>query len=161
LTAIPHAPSGMHVLTQAAADTGSLRFPLAIEDTLLIQDLRLKVECRLAARRVEQACGLVFRYQDENNYYLARADAREGTVCLFYVKDGLQGEIKCKRAAVTTGAWHELRVEGRGYHFELFWDGKKVLSANDGKIDDTGRFGLWTAGDSGAEFDDLAVEPPE
>ncbi len=155
------APSGTHILAQPEADTTAIRFPLAIEDTLLIADLRATVKCRLVSGRVAQACGLVFRYQDESNYYFARADALQGRICLYYVKDGTQGEVKCRSAAVSAGSWHEMRVEGRGYHFEIFWDGKKVLSANDGKIGDTGRIGVRTESDTVAEFDDLAVEPPE
>ncbi|WP_434042917.1 MULTISPECIES: hypothetical protein [Sorangium] len=62
--------------------------------------------------KVDQACGLVFRYRDENNYYIARANALEGNVRLYHVKDGRRTQIASWSGAVT-GNWHELRVDAR------------------------------------------------
>ena len=33
--------------------------------------------CKQVSGKTDEACGLVFRYQDENNYYVTRANALE------------------------------------------------------------------------------------
>ena len=38
--------------------------------------------------RVDRAAGLVWRYQDEDNYYLVRANALEDNVVLYKVERG-------------------------------------------------------------------------
>ena len=62
---------------------------------------------------------------------------------------------------MTSGVWHELRVEAKGDHFNIFWDGKEVLDAHDQTSLQAGRIGLWTKSDSVTSFDDLKVEPLE
>jgi len=44
-------------------------------------------------------------------------------------------------------------------HFEVYWDDRKVVDAQDGTFRDAGKVGLWTKADSITEFDDLTVEP--
>src|SRR3989441_12733052 len=66
--------------------------------------------------RVDRACGVVFRYQDENNYYLTRANAPEDNVRFYYVKNGRRIQLANWSGKVTSGAWHELRVEFQGDH---------------------------------------------
>ena len=43
---------------------------------------------KLISGRVDQAAGLVWRYRDENNYYIVRANALEDNVVLYKVENG-------------------------------------------------------------------------
>jgi len=63
------APSGSHVLAQLDSDDTDYRFPIAVANEPLLRNLRLSVRCKPVSGKVDQACGLVFRYRDENNYY--------------------------------------------------------------------------------------------
>ena len=153
------APSGPNVLAQTDADDTDSRFPVAVADEPSLRDLKLSVRCKPISGKVDQACGLVFRYRDENNYYLTRANALEGNVRLYYVKNGRRKQFASWSGEVSSSAWHELRAEAKGDHFQIYWDGEKAIDADDKTFPDTGRNGLWTKADSVTYFDDLTVAP--
>jgi hypothetical protein len=152
------APGG-NVLAQLDADATDNRFPVAIAESAPLADLVLRAKCRPVSGKVDQACGLVFRYRDENNYYVTRANALENNVRLYFVKDGQRKQFASWSGKVTAGAWHDLQVEARGDHFVVSWDGKKVIEASDKTFAQAGKVGLWTKADSVTWFDDLRAEP--
>jgi hypothetical protein len=153
------APSPPNALVQLDADTTDNRFPIAVASAPVLADVRVSVRCKPISGSVDRACGLVLRYQDENNYLLTRANALENNVRLYFVKDGRRQQIASWTGAVTSGAWHTYGVEARGPHVEITWDGAKVLSHDDSTFLAAGRAGVWTKADSVTAFDDLAVEP--
>lgn len=151
------APSGANLLAQLDADDTDDRFPVAVADAPSLRDVRVSVKCKPVSGKVDQACGLVFRYRDENNYYVTRANALENNVRLYYVKDGRRRQFASYSGKVSSGVWHELRADARGDHFEIYWDGKRVIDARDKTFADAGKAGLWTKADSVTYFDDLSV----
>ena len=155
----PTAPSGDHVLAQTDADGTDYRFPVAFANAPEVKDLRLEVRCKPVSGKVDEACGLVFRFKDPGNYYVARANALEDNVNLYHVVDGKRREIKGWRGKVTKNEWHSLAVEARGDHLQVFWDGKPVVDAKDETFRDAGKVGLWTKADSVTYFDALTVKP--
>jgi hypothetical protein len=151
------APSKPNVLAQMDPDATDMRFPVAVVEKLSLRDLKLTARCKLISGRVDQACGLVFRYRDQNNYYITRANALENNVRLYYVKDGKRRQIASHSGPVTPKAWHEYTVEVKGDHIKVLWDGKKVLDHHDGTFTDAGKVGFWTKADAVTYFDDLAI----
>lgn len=150
------APSRPNVLAQAPDDT-DVRFPIAAADGVSLLNLRLSVRCRPISGRVDQACGLVFRYRDENNYYITRANPLENNIRLYTVKDGRRRQIASWSGTVTANAWHDYAVEVRGDHIQVFWDGTKVLDHHDSTFTAPGGVGVWTKADSIVYFDDLLL----
>jgi len=144
------APSGPNVLAQTDADTTDDRFPVAFATDPVLKDCELAVRCKQISGKVDQACGVVFRLRDANNYYLTRANALE---------DSHRQQIATYRGKVTSGVWHELRAVARGDRFEVYWDGKKVLEQQDKTFPDAGKVGVWTKADTVTYFDDLRVTP--
>ncbi len=122
-------------------------------------DGSVSVKCKPVSGHVDRACGLVFRYGDENNYYLTRANALEDNVRFYYVKNGRRIQLANWSGKVTSGAWHELRVEFQGDHVEVYWDGTKRIDAHDHTFSGSGRVGVWTKADSYTLFDDLTARP--
>jgi hypothetical protein len=155
------APSAGNVLAQIDADATDYRFPVAVADALKLGDVLASVRCKAVSGKVDQACGLVFRYQDENNYYLTRANALEDNVNLYYVKDGRRRQIGGWRGKVASGTWHQLGVEARGDHFVVLFDGNKIVEAHDQTFAQPGRVGVWTKADSVTYFDDLTAAAPQ
>jgi hypothetical protein len=153
------APSEPNVLAQEDTDGTDNRFPVAVEDTLRFADASVSVRCKPVSGRVDQACGIVWRYRDENNYYLARANALENNVNFYYVKDGRRREVEGSGVTVTSGTWHQLRADMRGDHVGVFFDGAKVIDARDTRFSAPGRVGVWTKADSHTLFDDLTASP--
>lgn len=157
--AAPDAPSRPNLVVQTDTNATSNRFPVAVPDLPLLVDVTVSVRCKQISGRVDQACGLVFRYQDENNYYVTRANALEDNVRLYYVRDGRRTQIAHWGGRVTPGEWHELRADARGDLLAVYWDAQRVIQQRDATFSQAGRIGLWLKADSFTEFDDLRVAP--
>ena len=153
------APSGKQVLAQRDADDTDYRFPVALADAPALADVRVSVKCKPVSGKVDQACGLVFRAVDTDNYYVTRANALEDNVRLYHVVKGERKQFASWSGKVKTGAWHELRADANGDHFEIYFDGKKVIDATDATFKAAGKIGVWTKADSVTYFDDLVAAP--
>lgn len=155
----PSAPAGDHVLAQVDTDDTDYRFPIAVADAPVLKDLRLDVRCKQVSGKTDQACGLVFRYQDEDNYYVARANALEDNVRLYHVVKGRRRQLAGWDGKVARQTWHSLAVEARGDRFQVFFDGKPIIDAKDDSFQGAGKVGVWTKADSVTCFDALSVKP--
>ena len=147
------------MLVQDDSDRTDSRFALAVADAPSFGDVRLSVRCRAESGRVDRACGLVWRYQDAGNYYLARANALENNVKLYYVQNGRRHDLREWRGRITTGEWHELRADVHGDSAEIYFDGARILSARDERLRTPGLVGLWTKADSRTAFAGFSATP--
>jgi hypothetical protein len=157
--AVADAPSGANVLAQEDGDRTDNRFPVAVADSPSFGDVSVSVRCKPVGGRVDRACGIVWRYVDENNYYLTRANALEDNVCWYYVQNGRRVEVKRVDVKVPAGVWHTLRADMRGDHIEVYFNGQKLIDAHDSRFMAPGRVGVWTKADSYTLFDDLTAGP--
>ena len=155
------APSGPKVLAQLSTDRTSGRFPLAIHDGARLTDGETRVKFKPISGRVDQAAGLVWRYTDENNYYIVRANALEDNLVLYKVEDGKRtslspvgrnGEYGVKHT-VPAERWSTLGVAFKGSRFRVLFDGEELFQVQDGTFSAAGRVGLWTKADSVIHFD--------
>ena len=153
----PAASTPPNVLAQLDPDRTDARFLTAVAVEPSVRDARVSVRCKPISGKVDQSCGLVARFQDAKNYYVARANALEKDVNLYVVKDGKRTLLGGAKSATVTLAWHELRVDAKGDHLEVWWDGTKVYEVDDKAFPGAGRFGLWTKADSVTQFDDLSI----
>jgi hypothetical protein len=154
------APTQPYVLAQLAGDSSGDRYPLAIWDGASLRDGEISVRIKPVGGREVQAGGIVWRYRDENNYYLARGNAIDQNVQVFRVEHG-------KRVALIAGVHHEfpahqwsiLKVTVRGNRFQVYVDHRRIIQVQDGTFTGAGKVGLWTVGDSVTYFDDFRVSP--
>lgn len=153
--------SAPNVLAQLDADATNFRFPVAVTAGAQPANVAVSVSCKMISGRVDQACGLVLRYRDENNYLITRANALEDNVRLYTVKDGRREEQASHDLDVTPGTWHAYRFEARGNRLRVIWDGSLVIEHRDETFVGGGAVGVWTKADSVTIFDDLVVEPLE
>jgi hypothetical protein len=154
----PTAPSKPHVVAQTSTDKTDYRFPLLISDEGSFKDLELSVKFKAVAGEVDRAAGLVFRLQDANNYYIVRANALEDNYRLYRVIKGSRRQFAGANFKVTSGEWHELKVECVGNKIICYYGGQKKIEATEGTFNDAGKIGLWTKADSVTYFDDLIVK---
>src|SRR2546430_1570904 len=101
------APSPSNVLAQVDSDRTDYRFPVAAALSPSFTDGSVSVKCKPVSGHVDQACGLVFRDEDENNYYLTRANALEDNVRFYYVKSGRRIQLANWSGKVTAGGRHQ------------------------------------------------------
>jgi hypothetical protein len=157
VTTDPAAPSKPNVVAQTSTDRTDYRFPLLISDEGSFQDLDVSVKFKAVSGNIDRAGGLVFRLKDPNNYYIVRANALENNYRLYHVVNGRRSQFAGANFKVTSGEWHELRVEAMGNKIICYYDGTKKIEATDDTFKDAGKVGLWTKADSITHFDDLKV----
>lgn len=153
----PTAPSKPNVVAQTSTDKTDYRFPLLIADQGTFKDLELQVKFKSVSGSVDQAAGLVFRLKDANNYYVIRANALENNFRLYHVTNGKRRQFAGANFKVTSGEWHEIKVQCLGNKIICYYDGQKKIEATDDTFKDAGKVGLWTKADSVTYFDDLQV----
>ena len=151
----PSAPSKPNVVAQNSTDKTDYRFPLLIADEGSFRDLNLSVRFKAISGSIDRAGGLVFRLRDPNNYYIVRANALENNYRLYHVVNGRRSQFAGANLKVTSGEWHELRVEVLGDKITCYYDGNKKIEATDDTFKEPGKIGLWTKADSVTYFDDL------
>lgn len=145
------APSKPNVLKQS----GRGDFPWCAYTPASIADGYVEVKFKPLEGNEDQAGGLVWRWKDGDNYYVARANALENNVSLYYTAKGRRHTIKYVNAPVAGNQWHTLRVEFAGEAIKVLLDGKQYIDLNNARISGTGAVGVWTKADSVTEFDDF------
>lgn len=154
------APSSPNVMQQSA--TGS--FPWLVRSDTSLEDGFVEVKLKALAGKEDQAGGVVWRWKDGDNYYVARANALENNVSLYYTERGRRNTLKYVDAPVPAKAWHTLRVEFSGARIAVILDGKTYIELSDTHITGPGAVGMWTKADSVTAFDDFSygrVKPGE
>lgn len=146
-----------NVVAQVKLDDTDYRFPLLILDGLSYKDLMVFARFRAESGKHDQAGGLVFRYKDNGNYYVLRANALENNVRLYKVVNGKRIQIGGKNTKVTAKEWHLLKVICNADKIKCFFDNTKVFEVSDDTFD-SGNVGLWTKSDSYTLFDDLVIQ---
>jgi Domain of Unknown Function (DUF1080) len=149
------------VLAQTAVGPNNL-FNLCVLRDGRYQDVELLVNFKAVKGEKDQGGGFVWRYQDADNYYVARMNPLEDNYRLYHVVAGKRTQIATKEGVkVPTGTWHALKVKQVGDRIECFLDGNKELDARDKTITRAGQVGLWTKADAQTEFDDFRVKEPK
>src|SRR6266446_3598050 len=146
------APSKPNELKQS----GQATFPVCFKNDTNIKDGFVEVKFKPIAGKEDQAGGVIWRVQDANNYYIARANALENNVTIYYTINGKRVAFKSINTKVTSGVWHTLRVEFKGNKFTVTFDGSKVIEATDQSFPNAGKVGVWTKADSVTLFDNFS-----
>ena len=144
------APSAPNVLKQSGRGT----FPWCVKDASLADGV-VEVKMKPVSGREDQAGGVVWRWKDGDNYYVARANALENNVSLYYTERGSRKTIRYVDAPVATNTWHTLRVEFSGTRIRVILDGVARIELDDSHIAGAGAVGVWTKADSVTLFDDF------
>lgn len=146
------APSAPHVLQQSASGA----FPWCVLRATAIVDGYVETKFKPLAGKEDQAGGVVWRWKNGDNYYVARGNALENNVSLYYTEHGRRITLKYVDAPVAANAWHTLRVTFAGTRIRVSLDGKTYIDLEDAHIAGPGAVGLWTKADSVTSFDDFS-----
>jgi hypothetical protein len=147
-------------LTHLADSAAAGGFALAVLDTPHPAQMRASV--RLKLTEGERVGGLVWRYQDAENFYVAALDLRLQEVALYRVVRGNRIRLDEEdELELDDSAWHSLRVVQDEDDIRVSLGGIGVMRARDRTVAEGGRAGVWSGGGATSWFDDFRVEPHE
>jgi len=149
----PSAPGGK-VLRQS----GAASFTWCVKVDASLADGWVEAKFKPLSGKEDQAGGVVWRWKDGDNYYVARANALENNVSLYYTARGIRKTLKYVDAPVAARQWHTLRVDFAGAKISVSLDGKRYIEFTDDHITGAGAVGVWTKADSVTAFGEFAYQ---
>ena len=153
------APSKSKVIKQS----GHATYPLLLKNATSVKDGFIEVQFKAVSGAQDRAAGIVWRAQDADNYYVARANALEDNVVLYKTVNGVRSALDVVGrkggygvdVPVPANQWLGLRVDFQGNRFRVLYNGKQLFEVEDSTFSDAGGVGLWTKADSVTLFDQI------
>lgn len=149
--------SAQPVLAQVNMDVTDERFPLLIYDRTRFGDFTVTTKFQMVEGVVEQMAGLVFRYQDSNNFYAVRASALGQNVRFYKVVGGIRSNPIGPTIPVRRGVWYELQITCRGNKIRATLNGRDVLPELTDTSFAVGKIGFLTKSDAVSHFADTRI----
>jgi hypothetical protein len=150
----PKALSPPQVLAQLR-EKGA-EYNMVLVDDVQAANLDLSVSFLPISGKGDMGGGLIWRAQDDRNYYLARANPLEQNIRIYRVVKGIRHLLKNFDQIIDARKWHTLRVVQRGCQVQALYDDEQVFDLCDETFKE-GRIGLWTKSDAVTYFDDLRL----
>ncbi len=135
----PSAPTRPNVLKQSGSGT----YPWCVIKAVSLADGFVEVKFKSISGREDQAGGVVWRWKNGDAYYVARANALENNISLYYTRDGRRNTIKYVSAPVAKNQWHTLRVDFSGKRIKVALNGKTYIETDNEQIVGAGAVGIW------------------
>ena len=117
----------------------------------------LTVKFKANSGHIDQGGGLMWRVQDNDNYYVARFNPLEDNFRFYIVHEGYRSEFSSANVKLTSG-WHTMKIVQKGDTFKGYIDGKQHLEYKDAQLKKAGGVGVWTKADAQTSFDDLKID---
>src|SRR5437868_14082232 len=118
-------------LAQTAESPGAL-FNLCVVNDTTFKDVEVSVAFKATSGEKDQGGGVVWRYTDANNYYVARMNPLEDNFRVYKVAGGKRSaEFQDAEVKVPAGQWHTLSIKMVGDKIECSVDGKRYLDVKD------------------------------
>ncbi len=150
--------NGNKVLAQTSSETPDYRLNIITNNTLSYKDVEISVRFKAVKGDGDQGGGPVWRYVDENNYYVVRANPLENNYRLYKVVNGRRIQLKSANIRMTAGKWYYLKIVMKGNNIQCYFNGKPKLQATDNTLKNAGKIGLWTKSDAVTWFDELSIK---
>jgi len=131
-------------------------FNLCYDPKILFLNGSITVKFRANSGHIDQGGGIMWRVQDDDNYYIARFNPLEDNFRFYLLHDGIREEISSANLHLSKG-WHSMKITQKGNDFEGFIDGKSYLKSTDTRLLKSGAVGVWTKADAMTSFDDLNI----
>ena len=148
----------LRVLAQTSAEGPNRFFNLCVADATSYKNVELSVSLKAISGKNDQGGGLVWRYRDADNYYVARWNPLEDNFRVYKVVQGKRIQLETDDdVKIPSDRWHTIKITQVGAEIRCFLDDKQYLQANDDTFEGAGQIGLWTKSDAVTYFDDLSA----
>jgi hypothetical protein len=135
-------------------------FNMLIHQTLSVGDAPFSVKLRALSGKEDQGGGPVWRYQDNNNYYIARWNPLEKNFRVYVVREGKRKQLASVDVTADPAAWHTIAIDHAGNRIKASLDGRQLIEVTDDTFSTLGKIGLWTKADAATAFDALQIFYP-
>ena len=160
MTERPTVVTNFNPLTSSPEKPGTYLIRKTSQEWPDLQDL--VVRCHLNSGD-NDGIGVVFRYQDVDNFCFFLMDAQRSYRRLGKKIGGVFQELATSAQDTTQGydqnQDYELVVAAVGDAFKVFLDGEEILSGADDSLLLSGRVGFYSWANTGARFLDLMIQP--
>jgi hypothetical protein len=155
----PQAPSVTKraVLAQLSQDPTDERFPMLIYDGDTFRDFTLTTRFKIVSGVAEEMAGVIFRAQDEKNFYVIRASALGRNLRFYKVVSGIRSNPIGPTMDIATGVWHTLTVQCQGNEIRCWFDGQLAMPPLNDNSFTAGKIGFWTKSDAVSYFTDASI----
>ena len=116
------AVSAPHILAQLSNKGAEHAYKMILLDGTDSSDLELSVSFRAVGGKGDMGGGLIWRAENDRNYYLTRANPLEQNVRLYRVDKGIRKMIANHDQTIDVRRWHRLRVVMQGCRIQVFYD---------------------------------------
>jgi len=148
--------NGNKVVAQQAENSGS-SYNLLVLDKIGYKDFSASVRIKAVSGEEDQGGGLVWRYIDKNNYYVARYNPLENNFRFYRVIDSKREELKSVDSDIKQGEWFIMTIEMKDNKVTCSLNGEKLIESTDNTFKSAGLIGFWTKADAVTYFDDLKI----
>jgi hypothetical protein len=143
--------NGNKVVAQSAKNEGDY-YNLLVLDKPSYQNFKLSVKIKAVAGEEDQGGGLVWRYIDKDNYYIARCNPLENNFRFYRVVNGNRKQLKSVDCSIKKGEWFTMSIEMKGNKISCSLNGNRMIDATDDTFKSPGNIGLWTKADAVTYF---------
>lgn len=131
-------------------------YNLCYNNDIKFLDGTVSVNFKATSGSIDQGGGIMWRVQDNDNYYVARFNPLENNFRFYLVYNGWRTEIASATIKLTNG-WHTMKIVQKGDKFEGYLDDNKYLQAIDRRLRLKGKVGVWSKADALSSFDNLNI----
>ncbi|MGH9595040.1 MAG: family 16 glycoside hydrolase, partial [Bryobacteraceae bacterium] len=122
-------PTAKHsVFAQTSQDATAGAASLLLYTNEILKNFTLTTRVKIVTPGSEPAAGVVFRAQDESNYYVVRAST-DGNLLWYRVVAGVRHETTGVgvRVPIATNTWQDLKLECDGNRIRCFLNGQLMI----------------------------------
>ncbi|MEK7357953.1 MAG: family 16 glycoside hydrolase, partial [Bdellovibrionota bacterium] len=123
------------------SQVGSGPYLWIVNEEVEFRDGVIEAEFRIDEGKEDPEAGIIWRFQDKNNYYYVRANAIEDNVVFYRMQNGKKELLKESEAKSPLKTWHKLRVEANGNEVKVLIDDRLAITTKDKTFSAPGRIG--------------------
>jgi hypothetical protein len=147
------------VLAQTSEDPTDNHFPMLIYKGGVFRDFMVTTRFKIVSGVAEQMAGIVFRFQDASNFYVARVSALGHNFRFYKVVDGQFADPSVPfQIDISTNVWHTLTVKCEGSQVNCLLDNIIIPTIQTPNTFPSGKFGFWTKSDAVSYFGDTTID---
>jgi hypothetical protein len=155
----PNAPAVTEhaVLAQLERNAIDTHFPVLVLNDDTFNDFTFTTRFKIVGGAMAQMAGIVFRYQDEKNYYVLMASVLDNHFWFFKIVNGVRSQLIGPQIDIPKNEWRTMTVQCDGNHIHCLLDGKPVIPMITDSSFSSGKVGFWTKSDSVSYFADAKL----